>query len=98
MLPFFPFRVSPHLQKISKKASLGTDALGGRKAEEEKQLSQVLPSGAERKPSRHTWADSTGAASVPAPAHSVVFFPFQLFSLSSSSAWVKAAGPQLVIR
>lgn len=26
--------------------------------------------------------------------HSVVFFPFQFFSLSSSSAWVKAAGPQ----
>lgn len=30
--------------------------------------------------------------------HSVVLFSFQLFSLSSSSAWVNAAGPQLVMR
>lgn len=28
------------------------------------------------------------------PGHSVTFFPFQLFSRSSSSAWVNAAGPQ----
>lgn len=90
MLAFFSSQISPHLQEDghgSRSIWTAREA-EGRKVRSSKASSFCPSHKALQLHAEPTWQPGRGRG------HSVPFFPFQLLSRSSSSAWVKAAGPQ----